>query len=224
MTADGTETEVEQLLAEQVAYYRAMAEEYDDHALREAGGEELSAALEAFRADGDVLELACGQGKWTGLLLTHADSITCVDASPEMLAIARREVDDSRATFIEADIFGWEPERRYNVVFFAFWLSHVPLERFEAFWSLVDRCLEPDGRVLFVDDAYRTPEELIEGEESPTIQRRLNDGRAFRAVKVPHTTAELQQRLERIGWRISVSQTAGPFFWGAGGRASRTEV
>ena len=223
MSPREAETEVEQLLAEQVAYYRAMAAEYDDHALREAGGDELAAALEAFRAEGDVLELACGQGKWTGLLLTHADSITCVDASPEMLAIARGEVEDSRATFIEANIFDWEPERRYDVVFFAFWLSHVPLERFEAFWSLVDRCLEPDGRVFFVDDAYRTPEELIEGEESSTIQRRLNDGTAFRAVKVPHTAPSLQRRLADIGWSISVTQTTGPFFWGTGRRAPGTK-
>jgi trans-aconitate methyltransferase len=218
VAADRRKGETEQLLTEQVAYYRAMASEYDDHALREAGGDELAAAVEAFRAEGDVLELACGQGKWTGMLLAHADSVTCLDASPEMLAIARREVDDPRASFLEANIFDWKPERRYDAVFFAFWLSHVPLERFESFWSLVDRSLEPEGRVFFVDDAYRTPEELIEGAESSTIRRRLHDGTAFRAVKVPHTPAELQERLARIGWRISVHETAGPFFWGAGGR------
>jgi SAM-dependent methyltransferase len=223
VATDSTEADVDQLLSEQVAYYRAMASEYGDHALREDGGDELSAALKAFRADGDVLELACGQGLWTELLLTHADSVTCVDASPERLAIARRAVDDPRASFVEADIFKFDPERRYDVVFFAFWLSHVPLERFEQFWSLVDRCLEPQGRVLFVDDAYRTPEELIEGEDSSTIQRWLLDGTAFRAVKVPHTAPELQERLKRIGWRISVNRTAGPFFWGSGERASRTD-
>jgi hypothetical protein len=31
--------------------------------------------------------------------------------------------------FICADLFAWSPERRYDVVFFGFWLSHVPLER-----------------------------------------------------------------------------------------------
>jgi hypothetical protein len=29
----------------------------------------------------------------------------------------------------------WRPDRRYDVVFFGFWLSHVPLERFAAFWG-----------------------------------------------------------------------------------------
>jgi hypothetical protein len=105
-------------------------------------------------------------------------------------------------------------------VFFGFWLSHVPVERFDAFWSLIASCLEPSGRVFFVDDAYRTPEELIEGEASSTIRRRLKDGTPYRAVKVPYRAAELEARLGQLGWRIQVTQTAGPFYWGTGGRAA----
>jgi len=60
-----------------------------------------------------------------------------VDASPEMLAIAAARADSERARFIQADLFAWEPDRRYDVVFFGFWLSHVPPAGFEPFWSLV---------------------------------------------------------------------------------------
>jgi hypothetical protein len=35
-------------------------------------------------------------------------------------------------------------------------------------------------------------------------------------VKVPHEPAELEARLARIGWRVSVSATSGPFYWGSG--------
>ena len=107
----------------------------------------------------------------------------------------------------------------YDVVFFGFWLSHVPLQRLESFWSLVDDALQPDGRVFFADDGYRTPDELIEGESSSTILRRLTDGTPHRAVKVPHDPADLEQRLAELGWRITVTQTSGPFYWGAGSRA-----
>jgi demethylmenaquinone methyltransferase/2-methoxy-6-polyprenyl-1,4-benzoquinol methylase len=72
--------------------------------------------------------------------------------------------------------------------------------------------------VLFVDDAYRTPEELVEGAASSVVERRLSDGSRHRAVKVPHTPGELQRRLARLGWSIDVSHAPGPFFWGAGGR------
>jgi hypothetical protein len=58
--------------------------------------------------------------------------------------------------FIQADLFAWEPDRRYDVVFFGFWLSHVPPGRFEPFWSLVAGCLKPQGRVFFADDAYHS--------------------------------------------------------------------
>jgi trans-aconitate methyltransferase len=204
------------LLAEQIAYYRAIAAEYEDHALHEPGGDELLAAIDSFRPAGQVLELACGPGLWTQDLLRHADGLTAVDAAPEMLSIASERVSDPRVRFVQADIFGWRPERRYDVVFFSFWLSHVPLERFEAFWSMVADCLEPAGRVFFVDDAYRTPDELIEGPSSTTIRRRSLNGTAYRAVKVPHTPADLERRLTELGWRISVRSTAGPFFWGAG--------
>jgi trans-aconitate methyltransferase len=213
--------ELDPLLAEQIAYYRARAPEYFAGVIPGAiGGGELEAALDAFRPAGDVLELACGPGTWTPQLLRHAASVTAVDAAPEMLALASARVGDAPVRFVEADIFEWQPDRRYDVVFFGFWLSHVPLERFEAFWSLVGDCLAPGGRVFFADDAYRTPEELIEGEASSTIRRRLKDGSAHRAVKVPHDPQELESRLAELGWDITVTPTSGPFFWGAGGRAA----
>lgn len=206
------------LLAEQIAYYRAIAGEYEDHAIPGPGGRELIDALDAFRPTGRVLELACGPGGWTERLLRHADSVTAVDAAPEMLARAKARVGEERVRFVQADLFSWRPDRRYEVVFFGFWLSHVPLDRFEWFWSLVADCLEPAGRVFFADDAYRTPEELIEGESSSTIRRRLNDGTAYRAVKVPHRPADLEAQLRQLGWRIAVT-AIGPFYWGAGARS-----
>lgn len=210
--------EVDRLLDEQVAYYRALGADYLNKGLDFPGGDELGAALEAFQPAGSVLELACGPGLWTRQLLRHATDVTAVDASPEMLASAAARVDSDRVRFIQADIFTWVPDRRYDVVFIAFWLSHVPLERFAAFWALVGHCLKQDGRVFFADDAYRAPEELVEGPSSATIRRRLDDGTSYRLVKVPHQPADLEGLLRRLGWDIKVSPTAGPFYWGAGAK------
>jgi demethylmenaquinone methyltransferase/2-methoxy-6-polyprenyl-1,4-benzoquinol methylase len=201
------------LLAEQAAYYRAAADEY---AVDVAAGRELAAALERFAPAGDVLELACGPGVWTEQLLRTADRVTAVDASAEMLARARGRVGAARVRFVQADLFTWEVEGRYDVVFFGFWLSHVPLDRFDRFWAMVREALKPGGRVFFVDDNARTPEELVYGEESSVVERRLSDGTAYRAVKVPHQPADLQARLNRLGWDITVVTSGGPFYWGAG--------
>jgi SAM-dependent methyltransferase len=210
----------DRLLAEQRAYYSALAPDYLDQVLDLPGGAELADALEAFRPEGSVLELACGPGTWTPQLLRRASDVTAVDASPEMLAIAASRVLVGAAVrFVNADLFTWEPDRRYDVVFMGCWLSHVPAERFGPFWSVVAAALAPRGRVFFVDDYYRTPDELIEGPASSTIQRRTPDGTAYRIVKVPHEPADLERQLRELGWDITVTPTAGPFYWGAGNRA-----
>jgi trans-aconitate methyltransferase len=215
------------LLAEQIAYYRARAPVYLDEAVTalavETAAEELRAALDAFAPSGDILELACGPGTWTQALLRHAGSVTAVDAAPEMLEIARRSVQDPRVRFIEADIFSWKPDCRYDVVFFGFWLSHVPPERFRSFWSLVEECLAPSGRVFFIDDAYRTPNELVDG---ATVRRRLSDGSEHRLVKTPHEPLSLQALLSELGWEIEVRApsprygNANGFYWGSGVRGA----
>ena len=210
----------DQLLAEQRAYYSALAPHYHDQGLDLPGGAELTEALDAFRPAGSVLELACGPGTWTCQLLRHASDVTAVDASREMLAIAAGSVPaGAPVRFVEADLFTWEPDRRYDVVFMGFWLSHVPAGRFGPFWDLVAAALAPRGRVFFADDGYRTPEELIEGPASSTIQRHTPDGRAYRIVKVAHQPADLERTLRELGWDITVTPTTGPFFWGAGSRA-----
>lgn len=211
--------DLRRLLDEQVAYYSALAGDYLNQGLDLPGGDELIEALDAFRPTGSVLELACGPGVWTGRLLRFATDVTAVDASAEMLALAAAQVGDERVRFVQADLFDWVPDRRYDVVFIGFWLSHVPLDRFESFWALVADCLTEDGRVFFADDGYRTPDELVEGPSSSTIRRQLDDGTSYRLVKVPHQPPDLERRLSRLGWRITVTATSGPFYWGAGGRA-----
>src|SRR5258708_4652878 len=118
--------ELGHLLGEQVAYYRALAADYLDQGLDLPGGDELTEALDAFRPKGSVLELACGPGVWTGQLLRYATDVTALDASPEMLALAAARTGTERVRFVQADLFTWKPDRRYDVVFFGFWLAHVP--------------------------------------------------------------------------------------------------
>jgi ubiquinone/menaquinone biosynthesis C-methylase UbiE len=118
------------------------------------------ALIDTLHPTGDVLELARGTGVFTRELVRHARSVTAVDASPRMLAINRVSIADPKVTYVRADLFTWVPDRVYDVVFFGFWLSHVPPSGFASFWSLVRSCLAPQGRVMFVDEddtACRTP-------------------------------------------------------------------
>ncbi len=216
-----TEDQLDQLLTEQVAYYRARAGEYDATAGLDGDTEaELKAALRVFGARGKVLELACGTGKWTAELASTADELTAIDASPEMLELNRRRLDRGDVRYHEADLFAWEPSERYDVVFFAAWLSHVPPQRFARFWGLVDAALTDRGRVFAIDElpAVDAFEHRTRGPTS-AVGRRLRSGQSFRAVKVLYEPAELERRLLELGWRLRVTTVDWRVFYATGQRA-----
>jgi SAM-dependent methyltransferase len=214
------EDDVQALMAEQVAYYRAHAPDYDNDI---AGlHPDWSQAIDELPITGDVLELACGSGRWTRLLAARARSVTAVDAAPEMLAIARQRVGNLPVEFIEADVFAWEPPRRYDTVLFAFWLTHVPPARFAAFWSMVGMALAPGGRVCFLDDGSRerAGERFVPDQVTPAVWRRLRDGSEHRVVKVYYSPAELAARLAELGWSAEIRETSTPLLVGTARRIS----
>jgi demethylmenaquinone methyltransferase/2-methoxy-6-polyprenyl-1,4-benzoquinol methylase len=220
----------ENILAEQLAYYRARASEYDEwfqregrydhgHEHRRLWFEEVAVvedALVAANPSGEILELACGTGIWTSVLARAASHLTAVDASPEVLQINSSRVGGARVEYVQADLFRWVPSKTYDFVFFAFWLSHVPEERFEAFWSVVKRSLRPGGRAFFID-SLAAPEGTARDqrvEQGGIVERRLNDGRTYRVVKIFHEPPALQERLRKGGWEASVRATPRFFIYG----------
>jgi SAM-dependent methyltransferase len=221
---EGQEEAVDELLREQQAYYRARAPEYFKDALIPLSSHQATALQAELVAcfgeyfSGDVLELACGPGTWTRMLAERARTLTAVDGAPEMLALAAERAGGEHVRFVEANLFEWRPERTYDDVFFGFFLSHVPDERFEGFWRTVAEALNPGGHVVFIDDALRPEEELAYGSGSPIVRRALSDGSRHRVVKMPHTPDTLQPRLAALGWEFELHDSA-PFFWGVGHRS-----
>ena len=199
------------VIEEQIRYYRRRAVEYDETAdwrkdPFESEWRSVVAALDGFGPVGRVLEIACGTGQWTTRLMQHADEVTALDASPEMIAINQSKLDDPRVTYVVGNVFEWRPDRRYDVVFFANWLSHVLPQDLARFWALVRSALRPDGRVFFVDES----QDAAWRREEPTdvahvVIRRLRDGSTFRAVKVFWEPDELEGLLRGLGWDVRVT-------------------
>jgi ubiquinone/menaquinone biosynthesis C-methylase UbiE len=225
------------LLAEQIAYYRARAAEYDEWFLRlgryDRGEEQkrqwfteveqVRQALAQFAPAGRILEFAGGTGWWTQELVRYADTLTVVDSSSETIALNQERVAKGKersipVRYVEADIFSWQPEALYDVVFFSFWLSHVPPEQLASFWNLVRACLAPGGRVFFIDSLYSqtatAADQRLEGEQETTMERRLNDGRTFRIVKVFYRPDDLQEHLMELGWQADLRTTSSFFLFG----------
>jgi SAM-dependent methyltransferase len=222
------------LLAEQRAYYRARAPEYDEWWQRrgryDQGSEmaeewdrqvaQVAAALETFGATGDVLEMAGGTGWWTARLARTAGHLTVIDSSPETLDLNRHRVGRPDVDYLVADLFTWQPERVYDVVFFSFWLSHVPRSRFSDFWSLVGSCLAPGGRVFLVDNRNgphatgEVPDTYVIGHGPDLDLRRLHDGNKYKVVEVFYEPNELQYLLRHQRWMASLDATSW-FIYGA---------
>ena len=229
------------VLREQISYYRARAAEYDEWFLRQGrydrGAEEnarwrgdvaeVTTALDDFlaqvsgRPDMSALELAAGTGLWTQRLAGRFARLIAVDASPEALAINRERLGPAaeRVEYHVADLFSWRPARRYDVVFFSFWLSHVPPERFEAFWALVRECLAPGGRAFLLDSRYSPTstarDHRLEGADATRATRRLNSGREFQVVKVFYTPERLRAELAALGWQTDIRATPTYFLYGS---------
>ena len=228
MTDDGPP-----LIAQQLEYYRKRAPEYDEWFFRKgrydrgvdannqwfAEVDEVRAALEANDPSGHILELACGTGLWTQVLASFAGELTAVDSSPEMLARCRERLQGAPIRFIEDDIFSWTPDRQYDFVFFSFWLSHVPPENFQSFWSSVSQCLTPQGCAFFVDSLYipnsTAQDHHLGTREAVTQTRRLNDGQEFEVVKVYYTPQKLNEQLGKIGWSTEIGRTSQYFLYGS---------
>jgi 2-polyprenyl-3-methyl-5-hydroxy-6-metoxy-1,4-benzoquinol methylase len=197
-------TVVDEVLAQQVSYYRKRAAEYDVTAYGDvtAARVRINRLVTQLQPTGEVLEIACGTGIWTAALAHWASAVTAIDAAPEAIAVARERVDSGNVTFEVADVFSWTTSARFDVIFFSAWLSHVPTSRFEQFWGLLRPLLADRGRVLFIDEHVDEQcKEVYAADATEIVVRRLRDGSEFRIVKNFVDPEQLNARLGQLGWR-----------------------
>ncbi len=224
------------VLAEQVEYYRKRAGEYDEWWFRTGRydhGPELNGAwhadvreveaalvryLDAARPQ-RALELACGTGLFTRWLAPRVGRVLALDASPEVQAINRTRVAAPNVDYAIADLFAWQPQERYDLVFMSFWLSHVPEDRFDGFWRTVRSALAEGGSAYVIDSGWdvtgSATNHVRPDRAGGVAQRKLNDGSEYRVVKIFHEPAALAQRLARLGLRSHVVHTPRYFIHGA---------
>jgi SAM-dependent methyltransferase len=204
------------LLTEQVRYSRARALEYD-HAYARVGqydrGRDANDAWQAELAGlvalfdeaavgNEVLEVAAGTGFWTAKLLERGATVTAVDAAPEVLDVSRQRLGEQSASvdYIVADLFHWQPARRWDSCIGFFWLCKIPDDRLHSFLQTVATAVRAGGTVFFGDKtsaAGGTP-----GGELET--RVLEDGRTFTVVDRPRSSNEFRRAFAGVGIDVDV--------------------
>lgn len=205
------------ILHEQIEYYRARAQEYD---------RSISGAISIFEPAihmlsqlgkfNNVLELACGTGFWTKHLLQISEHVTAADAAPEMLKIAREYAGNERITYQQLDLFQWQPNETFDLVFFANWLSHVPPETLDDFLNKVRASLKVGGCIALVDQHAPSEADSAIAKENIYAVRPLEDGREFTIVKAFYNLNELEEKLTKLGFVVTSQKFSETFFFLSG--------
>jgi trans-aconitate methyltransferase len=213
------------IIDRQIAYYRARAGEYDEWLERKGrydyGPEqrarwfeetaEVARMLRGYARVDYALDVAAGTGLWTKQLACRARHVVALDASPEMIALNRSKVRAENVEYRQVDVFTWEPDRQYDLIFCGFWLSHVLPALLPDFLATLRSALSPKGR-LFIVDTLPSPDATAKDHPTPDAsaelsRRRLNDGREFEIVKVYYSPNQLKARLDAAGMDSTIWKT-----------------
>jgi SAM-dependent methyltransferase len=139
--------------------------------------------IEPVRGDGQarVLELGCGTGGFTRLLVERAQ-VTSVDMSPNMMVRARRRAPT--ATFVESDITAYKPAKgAFDLVWCAFVLHELDREARQRALAVAHDALAPNGTLVIVEHALpasgfwpRAMSRFVHAFEPPSVVDWLRGG------------------------------------------------
>lgn len=145
------------------SYWSDRSKTFDlDFGHKIADGPEFHAWAAAIRLElGDrplrVLELACGTGEMTRVLLSLGHDVTALDFSEAMLGVARaKHAGNHKVRFVLADAENtMEPDASHDAVVcrHLVWTLTQPARAFDD-WH---RVLKPGGKLLFFDGNWATP-------------------------------------------------------------------
>jgi demethylmenaquinone methyltransferase/2-methoxy-6-polyprenyl-1,4-benzoquinol methylase len=222
------------IIQQQITYYSARAEEYDEWFYRTGRydrGEEINqrwfneaivvrTALYQIGAVENILELACGTGIWTQELLNIGKQITALDASQQVIEINRRKLGATNIEYRLVDLFSWQPDAEYDLVFFSFWLSHVPPTLVDSFLAKVYKSVRVGGQVFILDSRFEptstAKNHILENDGDIYITRKLNNEQEFKIVKIFYQPEELRDKLTQVGFHAEVKVTDNYFIYANG--------
>jgi membrane-bound inhibitor of C-type lysozyme len=140
---------------------------------------------------------------------------------PDPLSASREGGKRINVEYRQADLFNWQPDTQYDLVFMSFWMSHVPPDKLDSFLDTVKRATKVDGQVFMVDslrDKTRTSSASNHADYDPESiyhTRKLNDGQEYTIVKMFYDES-LVAKLAEHGFAAHY-HTSGDYFWWARG-------
>jgi len=125
---------------ETLQFYRSNAQSYADWA--KAPSARLRGFLKLLPSGGSILELGCGAGNHSAVMLEAGFQVRATDGSPEMADIAARRLGHP----VEAMLFDELNEQEaYDGVWASACLLHVPRDDLAGILRKIHRALKPAG-------------------------------------------------------------------------------
>ncbi|TET55428.1 MAG: class I SAM-dependent methyltransferase [Anaerolineales bacterium] len=204
-------------------YYNLRAPEYDavyrrDEPVRQAELADMAMALKKATSGRRVLEVPCGTGFWTGVIADTARHVVAVDASSQMLALAReRGLPRDRVQFQLGDAYRLEATPgRFDAGVLNFWISHVPQAFLHEFLRRFHERLCTGATVFAADNVYLpgVGGELVSDLDSEDTykERVLGDGSEHRVLKNYYDAGQLRRLLEPHATDIEI-HTGSCYWW-----------
>jgi demethylmenaquinone methyltransferase/2-methoxy-6-polyprenyl-1,4-benzoquinol methylase len=200
-------------------YYAIRAPEYDRVYAKPERQQDLRAIerwLPERFAGRATLEVACGTGYWTQFIAPVARELVAVDASAEVLGIARARVRAGEASFVRGDAYRLPlVGSAFEAAFAGFWFSHVPHGRVREFLSGLHRPLVPGATVVLLDNRF------VRGSSSPVAERDsegntyqwrpLRGGSTHQVLKNFPSPTELREAVAGLACQVRYQEWQ--YFW-----------
>ncbi len=170
---------------------------------------EIITELQNFAKNRTVLEVACGTGYWTPHIARVSRKIVSTDYSDEMLEVARGQGIDN-AHFVHDDAYqlAHVGSELFDVGFAMHWVSHIPLSRWNEFFTTFHARLKPGAKVMLADD-IRRPDDTdpyyskLADRDSYEI-RQLPSGKSYEIIKTYFTPENLRELLGPFADKIEI--------------------
>jgi len=127
---------------ETLRVYGDRAADYADMVTQMAPDRHLQSFIDAVPRGGKVMDLGCGHGRSTALMIDAGLNAEALDASPEFAEIARKKFG------VEVEVAGFETlntKGEFDGVFANFSLLHAPKADMPGHLARIARALRPDG-------------------------------------------------------------------------------
>ena len=169
--------------------------------------EQLKQKLRDYCRDKKVVELGCGTGEWTQVIAEVSTSLTCIEASSNMIIRTKDRLRESpiQPSFINGDFFDETLSiAPCDVIVSYFTLSFLPAFVQNTLLSVMKKLALKDGYFLFGESIQISTLPSI-GLGRIRIQMRKVCGKEYVIYKEHFTPVQLQRVLKTNGFKITDS-------------------